>query len=63
MDATTILQTITLAVSGWALLEIIKMKTKLARLQQKVEDKLDDLPCSDCHHGHKEKLKLSPVSP
>lgn len=44
MDATVILQTITLAVSGWALHELIKLKTKLARLSQK----LDDLPCQAC---------------
>ena len=44
MDAITILQTITLGVSGWVLLEIIHIRTKLARLDQK----LDDLPCRTC---------------
>jgi hypothetical protein len=55
MNAAEILQTITLGVSAWALLEIIALKTKLARLEQK----LDDLPCHGCPESKtKGKLKL-----
>lgn len=46
MDATQILQTITLAVVGWNLLEVIRLGRKIERHDQK----LSDLPCSDCDH-------------
>jgi hypothetical protein len=55
IDATNILQTITLAVTAWALLEIIALKTKLARLEQK----LDDLPCQECPQPKSKKAKLA----
>lgn len=56
MDATNILLTIALAVNGWALLEIIGLKTQVARLEQK----LDDLPCQDCPDPKlKKKIKLA----
>ncbi|HEX3626701.1 MAG TPA: hypothetical protein VH280_14910 [Verrucomicrobiae bacterium] len=56
MDATAILQTITLGVSAWALLELIGLKIKLARMEQK----LDDLPCQDCPEAKpKTKLKFA----
>jgi hypothetical protein len=44
MDAATILQTITLAVVGWTLLEVIG----LGKEQAKMKQKLQDLPCGDC---------------
>jgi hypothetical protein len=55
-DATNILETIAIGVQAWALLEIIALKTKVARLSQK----LDDLPCQECPEPkHKAKLKLA----
>jgi hypothetical protein len=44
IDPTAILQTITLAVSGWTLLEVIRMGRKIERHDQK----LSDLPCNNC---------------
>lgn len=44
LDATNILVTIALAVNGWILLEVVSLKTEVARLEQK----LDDLPCLEC---------------
>ena len=43
-DAASILQIVTLAVTGWVLKEVIGLKTKVARMDQKLED----LPCDDC---------------
>jgi hypothetical protein len=39
-----ILTTITLAVSGWTLIKVIRQGEVLAALQQK----LKDLPCNNC---------------
>ena len=55
MDATVILQTVTLGVSGWALIELIALKVKLAELHQKVKD----LPCHDCPDPKMKKLKFA----
>lgn len=43
-DAAALLQTISLAVSGWTLLEVIRIGRKIERHDQK----LSDLPCNDC---------------
>lgn len=43
-DSASILQVVTLAVSGWVLLEVIGLKTKMAEVNQK----LKDLPCENC---------------
>lgn len=58
IDATNILQLIALGVSGWALLELIALKTQLARIEQK----LDDLPCQTCPEPAqaRARLRLSP---
>jgi hypothetical protein len=39
-----ILTAITLAVSGWTLLRVIKLSENFAAIKQK----LSDLPCGDC---------------
>ena len=46
MSATEILQGITLAVSGWSLIELIKLKELIARHDQA----LTDLPCGKCEY-------------
>jgi hypothetical protein len=43
-DASQILQVITLAISGWTLLEVIR----LGRTIERHDQKLEDLPCGDC---------------
>lgn len=54
-DATNILETVAIGVQAWALLEIIGLKTKVARLSQK----LDDLPCQDCPAPKPNRKKLA----
>ena len=44
MNAADILQTITLAVAGWTLIEVISLGKKIERHDQK----LKDLPCNSC---------------
>ena len=44
IDAATILQTVTLAVAGWTLLEVVSLGKKIERHDQK----LKDLPCNNC---------------
>ena len=44
IDAVNILQTVTLAVAGWTLLEVVKLGKKIERHDQK----LKDLPCNEC---------------
>jgi hypothetical protein len=40
-DAQSILQVITLAVTGWVLIEVIKLKTTMAAIKQQIKD----FPC------------------
>jgi len=44
MDASNILQTITLAVAGWTLAKVISQGETIAAIRQK----LKDLPCDTC---------------
>jgi len=44
-DPANLLQVITLAISGWTLLEVIRIGRKIERHDQQ----LSDLPCSTCH--------------
>jgi hypothetical protein len=44
MDAANVLQIITLGVSGWTLLEVIR----IGRAVERHDQKLTDLPCDDC---------------
>ena len=54
-DVTNILETIAIGVQAWALLEIIALKIKIARMSQK----LDDLPCQDCPEPKPNRKKLA----
>lgn len=44
MNPSDILQTITLGIAGWTLLEVISQGKAVAAMKQK----LRDLPCGDC---------------
>jgi hypothetical protein len=55
IDASSILQMITLAVVGWVLLELIDLKTKVAALSQKI----NDLPCDVCNFVPKIETKIA----
>ena len=44
MNAADILQTVTLAIAGWTLVEVISLGKKIERHDQK----LRDLPCGNC---------------
>lgn len=46
MNASEILTTITLAVSGWTLIKVIGMGEKIAALSERTEN----LPCQTCNH-------------
>jgi hypothetical protein len=48
MDASNILQVITLAVAGWTLREVISQGKDLAKVKQKMKD----LPCGECDYSH-----------
>lgn len=49
MDASNILQVITLAGVGWALRELISQGKDLAKIKQQIRD----LPCGDCDTKNK----------
>lgn len=53
-DATTILQTITLATVAWTLREVIRIGRKIERHDQK----LSDLPCDSCPAPKQKKQPL-----
>lgn len=46
-DPASILQIITLGVSGWVLLEVVGIKERLAAMNQKMKD----LPCDTCNES------------